>query len=87
MKKRLTPILTISVAIILIGSLAYAADKRKQAKQGNQTSDPTHEEEALIAELLESVADHDKKAPAVAETGKVVASSADKKISQLSSSK
>ena len=87
MKKRLTPILTISVAIILIGSLAYAADRRKQAKQGNQTTDPTHEEEALIAELLESVDNHDKKAPAAADTGKVVGSSADKKISQLSSSK
>ena len=87
MKKRLTPILTISVAIILIGSLAYAADKRKQAKQGNQTSDPTHEEEALIAELLESVDNHDKKAPAAADTGKVVGNRADKKTSQSFSSK
>ena len=87
MKRRLTPILTISIAIILIGSLAYAADKRKQAKQGSQPADPTHEEETLIAELLESVADHDKKAPAVAETGKVVGSRTDMKTSQLSASK
>jgi len=87
MKRKLTPILTISIAIILIGSLAYAAERKKQPKQGSQPTDPTHEEEALIAELLESVADHDKKAPAAADTGKVVGSRADMKTSQSSSSK
>lgn len=87
MKRRLTPILTLSIAIILIGSLAYAEERKKQAKSGNQLTDPTHEEEALMTELLESVDDHDKNAPAAADTGMVVGDRADKNTSQSSSSK
>lgn len=79
MKRRLTPILTLSIAIILIGGLAYTADKKKQSKQGNQPTDPTHEEEALITELLESVNNHDKKTPAAGKPGKVVDERAAKK--------
>jgi hypothetical protein len=69
MKKRLTPILTISLAIVLIGSIAYAADRKKQAKRVDQ--DRIHEEEALRAELLDDVQDRDKKSREAGDTGKV----------------
>ena len=82
MKRRITPILITGIAVILIGSIAYAADRRKQAKYVNQPIDPTHEEETLRAELLEAVADHEKKAPAAGDTEKVVGYRADKKINQ-----
>ena len=79
MKRRLTPILTISIAVILIGSLAYAADRRRQTKQVNQSVDPNHEEEVLIKELLQSADDNDKNAPATGNADKDVGSRADKK--------
>jgi len=86
MKRRLTPILTIGIAIILIGSLAYAADRRKQTK-GGHLSDPAHEEEAFRAELLEAVEGHEKKSPDAAETGNIAGNSADKKTDQAESAK
>lgn len=73
MKKRLAPILTIGFAIILIGSLAYAAD-RKKAKRIDQSVDRTHEEEALRAELLDEAPDRDRKPRDAGDTGKPVGS-------------
>jgi len=81
MKRRLTPILTIGIAIILIGSLAYAADRRKQTK-GGHLSDPAHEEEAFRAEMLEAVEGHEKKSPDAAEAVKTAGIGADKKTDQ-----
>jgi len=83
MKKRLTPILTISFAIILIGSIAYAADRKKQVKRVDQ--DRIHEEEALRAELLDDVQDRDKKSRDAGETEKVVGNSPGGKSDQLKS--
>jgi hypothetical protein len=60
MKRRLTPFL-IGISVILIGTLAYAADRRKQEKHGNKPVDDVHEEEALRAELLDAVEGQDKK--------------------------
>jgi hypothetical protein len=47
--------------VLLIGSLAYAADKRKAAKSLDRNADNIHEEEALTAELLKAVAEKDQK--------------------------
>lgn len=57
MKTR-TKIATLTLAILLVGSIAYAADKRRQARQEGQEQEPTREEEALQAELLASTQDH-----------------------------
>lgn len=79
MKRRLTPILTISIGIILVASIAYAAaDREKRIKQVNQPTDPNHEEEMLIRELIQSVDDQEKKAPAIVNAEKVVVKKADK---------
>jgi len=73
MKKRLAPILTIGFAIILAGSLAYAAD-RKKAKRIDQTVDRAQEEEVLRAELLDETPDRDRKPRDAGDTGKAVGS-------------
>lgn len=59
MKKRLIPALSIGIVVLLIGSLAYAADKKKSAKSLDRNTDTTHEEEALTAELLNAVEEKD----------------------------
>jgi hypothetical protein len=64
MKRRITPFL-IGISVILIGTLAYAADRRKQGKPVNKPVDDVHEEEALRAELLDAVEGHDKKSAGV----------------------
>jgi len=51
MKKRYVPIITFTVAMLLVGSIAYAADRRKKTKQINDESDNLSEE-ALKVELL-----------------------------------
>lgn len=59
MKKRYVPIITVTIAILLVGSIAYAADKRKQGKL--MIPEPKGmSEEALKAELLESNDDQHK---------------------------
>ena len=79
MKRRLTPILTISIGIILVAGIAYAAaDRGKRVKQVTQPTDPNHEEEVLIRELIQSVDDHEKKAPTIVNAEKVVVKTADK---------
>jgi len=54
MKRRITPILTITVGLILFSSLAYAAKKKEQAKAVVRTPDEISEEIALKAELLDA---------------------------------
>jgi len=87
MKKRLTPILTIGFAIILIGSIAYAADRKKQARHLDQPADRIHEEEALRAELLDDAQDRDKKPHDAGDKGKDAGNSPDAKSDQLKSKK
>lgn len=71
MKKRLLPALTIGIAVILIGSIAYAADKRKSAKAHDRDIDKIREEEALTAELLNAVEAKEQKSHIHAESAPV----------------
>ena len=73
MKRRLLPAISIGIAVILIGSLAYAADRRKSSKSVDRPADPTHEEEALKAELLDAVDRQEKKPQDPDAAGKVAA--------------
>ncbi len=52
MKRRIVPLLTFTVALVLVSSIAYAAKKKAPAKPEERPQDPTHEEEALRTELL-----------------------------------
>ena len=52
MKKRFIPVIPITVALLLMGGLAYALEKKWHAKPEEQLTDTIHEEEALQAELL-----------------------------------
>jgi hypothetical protein len=71
--KKSTKIATLTLAILLVGSIAYAADKRKQARQGGLESDQAHEEEALRAELLAGTEDRQEPARTkVVSAGKAV---------------
>lgn len=62
MNKRYVPIVTLSLAILLVGSIVYASDKKKKTKvlvpEPNEIS-----EEALKAELLNTAEDQHKKQP------------------------
>jgi hypothetical protein len=64
MNKRYTPIITFTLAVLLVGSIAYAADKRKKSRlavhEPNEIS-----EEALKDELLATVDEQQKKTPDV----------------------
>ena len=77
MKKRLIPALSIGIVVILIGSLAYAADKRKAAKSLDRSADNIHEEEALTAELLKAVEEKEQKLQDTGDTVKVDVNSLD----------
>jgi hypothetical protein len=73
MKKRLIPALSIGIVVILIGSLAYAADRKKKANTVGQATDKIHEEEALKAELLNALENYEQKPHDDVDTGKVAA--------------
>lgn len=60
MKKRLLPAISIGIAVLLIGSIAYASDRRKNAKNTGKPTDNIHEEE-LQAKLLYNLELKDKK--------------------------
>jgi len=62
MKRRVTQILTFTIAIVLVGSIAYASKKKVKTKSVPQTPE-TSEEEALKAELLDATEDHENKLP------------------------
>jgi hypothetical protein len=87
MKNRLLPALSIGIVVILIGSLAYAADRKKNAKTVDRNSDRIHEEEALTAELLDAVEKKDQKPHDTGDTGKVDADRPDDKKGHLSSAR
>lgn len=62
MKRKYLPIITLSLAIVLVGSIAYASDKKKKAKLLDY--EPSEmSEEALKAELLNTSEDQLKKQP------------------------
>ena len=66
--KRYVPIVTLSLAILLIGSIAYASDKRKKARPIVQ--EPAEmSEEALKVELLAATEDQHKTIPEAKTTG------------------
>jgi hypothetical protein len=87
MKKRLIPALSIGIAVILIGSLAYAADRRKKANTVNLPTDRMHEEEALTAELLNAVEKKEQKLQDVGVAGKLDADRPIDKKGHLASKK
>jgi hypothetical protein len=61
MKRRLLPALSIGIVVLLIGSLAYAAERKKNTKTVDRNRDKIHEEEAITAELLNAVENHEQK--------------------------
>ena len=62
MKGKYLPIIALSLAIVLVGTVAYASDKRKKDKLLDfELSEMS--EEALKAELLNSSEDQHKKQP------------------------
>lgn len=69
MKRRLTPILTVTIGLILVSGLAYAAKKKGQANAAADTTEIT-EEEALKAELLETIGEQQEKKPAIDEANR-----------------
>ena len=65
MKRRLTPILAVTIGLVLLSGLAYAAEKKRQAKPVNRTPETMTEEEALKAELLDATEEHHDKRPGI----------------------
>jgi|GEM_PF-2218918 len=55
MNKKLIPAISFGIAVLLIGSIAYASDRRKNAKATDRLDNKIHEEELLRNELLEAV--------------------------------
>jgi hypothetical protein len=68
MKKRYSTILTITVAAVLVSSLAYAAKKKLQTKSKSLTPDVS--EIDLAADLLDANGDHKHKLPKTGDTNK-----------------
>jgi hypothetical protein len=66
-KSRIAPILTFTIALILVSSLAYAA-KKKVAKPSDLTPDTLSEEEAFKTELLNATEDRENKLPGIGDT-------------------
>jgi len=65
MKRRVAPILTFTLALILISSIAYASKKKDPVKSSDLIPDKLSEEEALKAELLNATEDHENKSPGI----------------------
>jgi len=86
MKRISTPILTITVGLILISSLAYAAKKKEQAKTIARPADAISEEKALKAELLDATEGQKKIPPVFGNTKKNVDAGSNEKTYQLESS-
>ena len=61
MKRSFVPIISIAVALLLIGGLAYALEKKKHTIPMDHLPDATHEEEAFQAELLAVTEEHQNK--------------------------
>jgi hypothetical protein len=87
MKKRLIPALSFGIVVILIGSLAYAADRKKNIKTVDRNTDKIHEEEAITAELLNAVENHEPRPNNEGGKGKVDVDVSNDKKEQLNSKK
>ena len=61
MKKRFTTILTVTIAAVLVSSVAYAAKKKLQTKSKSVIPDVS--EVDLAADLLDAKGDHKHKLP------------------------
>jgi hypothetical protein len=72
MKRKVAPILTFTIGLLLVSGLAYAAKKKVQNRPTVRTPDPTHEEEALKAELLDAIEEQQIKSPVNSDTKKIV---------------
>lgn len=68
MKRRFSTILTITVAAVLVSSLAYATKKKLQTKSKSLTPDVS--EIDLAADLLDANGDHKHKLPKAGDTNK-----------------
>jgi hypothetical protein len=55
MNRKLIPAITFGLAVLLIGSIAYASDRRRSSKNTDRPENRIHEEEVLRSELLEAV--------------------------------
>jgi hypothetical protein len=66
MKKRFSTIFTITVAAVLVSSIAYAAKKKLQTKSNPMAPDVS--EVDLAADLLDAKGDHKHKTPKVSDT-------------------
>jgi hypothetical protein len=82
MKRRVAPILTFTIALIFLWCLTFAEEKKDLPKAQDQTSDATHEEEALKTELLEAVGNPDNKLGDVS-TKKVIPAAEDENTKDL----
>ena len=58
MKKRLVPIITVAVVLVVFTGIAFAVDKKKQDKQRKTNPDALRDEETLQAELLAATEEH-----------------------------
>ena len=65
MKRRFAYILTITTALVLFNSLAFASENKKQAQPVDLTPETIAEEKALIAELLDASGEHQNKRPGI----------------------
>jgi hypothetical protein len=69
MKRRVARVLTFTIGLVLVTGIAYAAKKKVLVKPSDRTPDPTHEEEALRAELLDAAGDRSDTLPGNREGG------------------
>jgi hypothetical protein len=86
MKRISTPILTVTLGLILISSLAYAAKKKEQSKSVVRTPDTISEEKALKAELLDATEGQQNNLAVIENSIKNVDAKSDAKTYQLESS-
>ena len=77
MKKRYLPAITIGIAVLIIGSVAFAADRRRNAKNADLSANKYLEDEIVKAELLDALDQQEEKAPDTDEAKKVAAVRAD----------
>lgn len=72
MNKKIVPAVTFGIAILLVGSIAYAADRRKNSKSKFQPVNDIQEEETLRAELLGGAEHQAKKTPETNDVAQLV---------------
>ena len=72
MKRRVAPILTFTLALIIVSSIAYASKKKDPVKSSDLIPDKLSEEEAFKAEMLNATEDHKNKSPGTGSSKKVV---------------